>query len=122
MRTNPNEELVPTPVGTARLTWYPAHGTARAVALLGHGSATGVDAPDLQALAEALPRRGVTVALLTQPYRQGATPRPADGASRGADRTRVPPYATSLPPPVVPRGQSCGSKGASPSAAPPCAH
>jgi predicted alpha/beta-hydrolase family hydrolase len=37
--------------------------------VLGHGSATGVDAPDLQAIAAALPPRGITVALITQPYR-----------------------------------------------------
>jgi hypothetical protein len=30
---NPVMDLVPTPVGTAGLTWYPAHGSARAVAM-----------------------------------------------------------------------------------------
>ena len=67
----PVMDLVPTPVGAAGVTWYAAHGPARAVALLGHGSATGVEAPDLQALAGALPRQGVSVALVTQPYRLG---------------------------------------------------
>jgi len=62
---SPVTDLVPTPVGAAGVTWYPAHGPAQAVALLGHGSATGVEAPDLQALAVALPRQGVTVALVT---------------------------------------------------------
>ena len=40
-------ELVSTSVGTARLDWFPAQGEPRAVALLGHGTATrvGVDAP-----------------------------------------------------------------------------
>ena len=38
-------DLVPTPVGPAGITWYPAPGPARAVALLGHGTATGVEAP-----------------------------------------------------------------------------
>ena len=75
-------DFVSTPVGTAGLTWYPAHGSARAVALLGHGTATGVEAPDLQALAAALPRQGITVALVTQPYRlrrrrAGSTGRPS---------------------------------------------
>jgi hypothetical protein len=38
------EELVPTPAGIARLDWFPASGQPRAVALLGHGTATGVEA------------------------------------------------------------------------------
>ena len=46
---DPTMDLVPTPVGTAGVTWYPALGSVRAVALLGHGSATGVEAPDLAA-------------------------------------------------------------------------
>jgi predicted alpha/beta-hydrolase family hydrolase len=78
----PTMDLVPTPVGTAGVTWYPALGSVRAVALLGHGSATGVEAPDLQALAVALPRRGVTVALVTQPYRLGRTRTGSDEARR----------------------------------------
>jgi predicted alpha/beta-hydrolase family hydrolase len=110
MRTNPNEELVPTPVGAARLNWYPAHGTARAVALLGHGSATGVEAPDLQALAGALPRRGVTVALVTQPYRQEANPRAADEASLDAAWSAIWPKASALGLPVIAGGRSAGSQ------------
>ena len=37
--TGPTMELVPTPVGPAGITWYRAPGPARAVALLGHGTA-----------------------------------------------------------------------------------
>jgi len=81
---NPVMDLVPTPVGTAGLTWYPAHGSARAVALLGHGTATGVECPDLQALAAALPRQGVTVALVTQPYRLSRARTRSDEASLDA--------------------------------------
>src|SRR5258708_7650873 len=122
MRTNPNEELGPTPVGTARLTWYPAHGTARAVALLGHGSATGVEAPDLQALAEALPRRDVTVALVTQPYRQEANPRAADEASLDAAWSAIWPKASALGLSVIAGGRSAGSQVACRPAAPLGAH
>src|SRR5579862_5488291 len=75
------EELVPTPAGPARLDWFPARGQPRAVALLGHGTATGVEAADLQALAVVLPRHGITVALVTQPYRVESNPRVADEAS-----------------------------------------
>jgi predicted alpha/beta-hydrolase family hydrolase len=93
MNTKEDEEFVPTPVGEARLTWYPAHGTARAVALLGHGSATGIEAADLQALAYALPRQGVTVALVTQPYRLGTNRGAADEASLDAAWSAVWPLA-----------------------------
>ena len=70
-----------TQVGRARITWYPAHGRERAVALLGHGSATGVESDDLQALAGALPPRGLTVGLVTQPYRLEGNPGAAGEAS-----------------------------------------
>jgi hypothetical protein len=45
--TGAGEELVPTPAGAARLDWFPTRGQPRAVALLGHGAATGVEAADL---------------------------------------------------------------------------
>jgi hypothetical protein len=81
------DELVPTSVGTARLDWFPAPAQPRAVALLGHGTATGVEAADLQALAAVLPQHGITVALVTQPYRvegnpAAATPSAAPPSSR----------------------------------------
>lgn len=37
--------------------------------MLGHGAGGGVDAPDLQRLAQLLPRRGITVLLVEQPWR-----------------------------------------------------
>jgi hypothetical protein len=69
--TGAREELVPTPAGAARLDWFPARGQLGAVALLGHGTATGVEAADLQALAAVLPRHGITVAV--QSFRDGAS-------------------------------------------------
>src|SRR5580704_14052011 len=60
-----DERLVPTPIGDARISWFAPEGTARAVTVLGHGSATGVESADLQAVAAALPHLGVTVALVT---------------------------------------------------------
>ncbi|WP_030462818.1 alpha/beta family hydrolase [Kitasatospora sp. NRRL B-11411] len=62
------QQIVETPAGDARLHWFRAAG-ARAVLLLGHGAGGGVETPDLQALAAALPRRGVTVVLAEQPWR-----------------------------------------------------
>ncbi|MER5864043.1 alpha/beta family hydrolase [Kitasatospora sp. NPDC002040] len=61
--------LVPTPVGDARITLYPAVGAPKALLALGHGAGGGVEARDLQALAAALPARGITVALVEQPWR-----------------------------------------------------
>jgi predicted alpha/beta-hydrolase family hydrolase len=60
-------ELVPTPTGDARITWYAAD-QPRVVLAFGHGASTGIDAPDLRALATELPPRGVTVALVEQPW------------------------------------------------------
>ncbi|MFB7612894.1 alpha/beta family hydrolase [Kitasatospora sp. NPDC056181] len=61
-------ELVPTPAGDARITWHRA-AAPKAVLALGHGAGGGTTARDLVALAAALPARGVTVALVEQPWR-----------------------------------------------------
>ncbi|EFL17509.1 alpha/beta family hydrolase [Streptomyces sp. C] len=61
-------ESVDTPAGEARITWHTAR-AARLVLALGHGAGGGVEARDLQALAAAMPARGVTVALVEQPWR-----------------------------------------------------
>ncbi|AZM91087.1 MULTISPECIES: alpha/beta family hydrolase [Streptomyces] len=61
-------ESVDAPVGEARITWHTAR-AAKLVLALGHGAGGGIEARDLQALAAALPARGVTVALVEQPWR-----------------------------------------------------
>jgi uncharacterized protein len=61
--------LVPTPVGEARLTRFPASDRCRGTLVLGHGAGGGIGAPDLQALARVLPAHGVEVALVEQPWR-----------------------------------------------------
>ncbi|MDH6575580.1 alpha/beta family hydrolase [Kitasatospora sp. MAP5-34] len=63
------QTLVATPVGEARITRFPAVGTARALLALGHGAGGGIEARDLRALAAALPARGISVALVEQPWR-----------------------------------------------------
>ncbi|MFG2817930.1 alpha/beta family hydrolase [Kitasatospora sp. NPDC048365] len=60
--------MVETPVGDARLTWFEA-ARAKALVVLGHGAGGGVEAADLQALAQVLPGRGITVVLAEQPWR-----------------------------------------------------
>jgi uncharacterized protein len=59
---------VPTPYGEGRLDLFAARGES-ATLLLSHGAGNGVEARDLAALAVALPRHGVTVALFEQPWR-----------------------------------------------------
>ncbi|WP_405723525.1 hydrolase [Streptomyces sp. NBC_01537] len=61
-------EIVPTAAGDARITWHRAR-DARGIVALSHGAGGGIEARDLQALAAVLPRRGVTVALVEQPWR-----------------------------------------------------
>jgi len=65
------QALVPTPAGEARITRFPATAAEprRALLVLGHGAGGGIQAPDLQALAAALPARGVEVVLVEQPWR-----------------------------------------------------
>jgi predicted alpha/beta-hydrolase family hydrolase len=104
------EEFVNTPVGTARITWYPAPSRPRAVALLGHGSATGIESADLQALAAALPARDITVALVTQPYRLEGNPSAAGEASLDQAWTAVWPAAADQGVPVIAGGRSAGAQ------------
>lgn len=61
-------ESVDTPAGEARVTWHTAR-AARLVLALSHGAGGGIGARDLQALAAVLPARGITVALVEQPWR-----------------------------------------------------
>ena len=57
---------VPTPHGDGRSHTHRAR-TPVATLLLSHGAGRGTDTPDLLALAEELPRNGVTVVLFDQP-------------------------------------------------------
>ncbi len=59
---------VPTPHGDGRLLTYRARRPV-ATLLLSHGAGRGVDTRDLEALAAALPRQGITVLLFEQPWR-----------------------------------------------------
>jgi predicted alpha/beta-hydrolase family hydrolase len=109
------EQYVDTPVGCAAIAWYDAATPIRATVVLGHGSATGVDAPDLQAIAAALPRRGVTVALVTQPYRLAlALDRHGPSASdeRSLDKAwrALWPHVARPGVPVIAGGRSAGSQ------------
>jgi len=62
------ERRLETPHGEARLVTHRARSTFVTL-LLSHGAGGGIGARDLQALADRLPRHGVTVVLLEQPWR-----------------------------------------------------
>ncbi|MFF1561333.1 alpha/beta family hydrolase [Streptomyces sp. NPDC058279] len=102
-------ESVDTPAGEARVTWHPAR-AARLVLAVGHGAGGGIEARDLQALAAALPGRGVTVALVEQPWRVAgkrvaAAPKVLDEGWRA-----VWPALLAPGPPVVAGGRSAGAR------------
>ncbi|MFD0275528.1 alpha/beta family hydrolase [Kitasatospora sp. NPDC127111] len=102
-------ELVPTPAGDARITWHRA-GVPTAVLALGHGAGGGIEARDLVALAGALPARGITVALVEQPWRVagkrlGPAPRTLD-----AGWTPVAERLAGAGLPLVVGGRSAGAR------------
>ncbi|MCE7081853.1 alpha/beta family hydrolase [Streptomyces sp. ST2-7A] len=112
---------VDTPAGPARITWHPA-GRPRLTLALGHGAGGGIGAPDLVALAAALPARGVTIALVEQPWRVAGkrlapAPRTLDTAWRAlwpaladpADDAAGTTTAGTVPP-VVAGGRSAGAR------------
>ncbi|MEU9300639.1 alpha/beta family hydrolase [Streptomyces sp. NPDC048269] len=102
-------ESVDTPAGEARITWHTAR-EARLVLAVSHGAGGGVEARDLQALAAALPPRGVTVALVEQPWRVAgkkvaAAPKVLDEGWRGLWPALAGPGL-----PVVAGGRSAGAR------------
>ena len=103
------EHTISTPVGTAQLTWFPAT-IPRAVLVMGHGTATGVEAPDLQAIARALPAAGITVALMTQPYRVDRNPAVSDEASLDIAWTATWEHIARDETPIIAGGRSAGSQ------------
>ncbi|MFI2610878.1 alpha/beta family hydrolase [Kitasatospora sp. NPDC018619] len=102
-------ELVPTEAGDARISYHRAERPA-AVLALGHGAGGGIGARDLAALAGRLPARGITVALVEQPWRvAGKKLGPAPAALDAAWR----PVAARLAGqglPLVVGGRSAGAR------------
>jgi predicted alpha/beta-hydrolase family hydrolase len=105
-----DERFVPTPVGRARLDWFPTEGKERATVVLGHGTATGVEAADLQALAQTLPPLGIMVVLVTQPYRVDGDPRVADEPSLDRAWAAIWPSVSGPGTPLIAGGRSAGSQ------------
>ncbi|MDV5148260.1 alpha/beta family hydrolase [Streptomyces sp. SBC-4] len=102
-------ETVFTDAGEARVTWY--EGTEPwAVLALGHGAGGGIEARDLRALARALPARGVTTALVEQPWRVAGkkvapAPKTLDTGWRGLWPALAKPGL-----PVIAGGRSAGAR------------
>jgi uncharacterized protein len=101
---------LPTPHGDARLHADRAR-RPFATLLLGHGAGGGVDAPDLVALASNLPREGITVLRLEQPWRVAGRRVAPAGALLDACLVSV---ADRLRPrtPLVLGGRSAGARSA----------
>ncbi|MBV7697190.1 alpha/beta family hydrolase [Streptomyces sp. TRM70350] len=102
-------ETVETDAGTARITWHKAH-KARLVLAVGHGAGGGIEARDLKALADVLPRHGVTVARVEQPWRVAGrkvapAPKTLDAGWRG-----IWPALTTPGRPVISGGRSAGAR------------
>ncbi|MEW2129549.1 alpha/beta family hydrolase [Streptomyces sp. NPDC005435] len=102
-------EIVETDIGTARLTWHRAQ-DARWVMAVGHGAGGGVEARDLRALAGVLPRHGVSVVLVEQPWRVAGkkvapAPKTLDAGWRG-----IWPAVTGMGLPVIAGGRSAGAR------------
>jgi predicted alpha/beta-hydrolase family hydrolase len=101
---------VPTPYGEGRLDVHAAR-PATVTLLMSHGAGNGVEARDLAALAAAMPRHGVTVALFEQPWRVAgkriASPPPTlDAGLEAAYRVLRPRGA------LVVGGRSAGARSA----------
>jgi len=105
----PAEQLVDTPAGEARITWYEA-ARARSVLALGHGAGGGIQARDLVALADALPAHGVTVALVEQPWRVAGRKLAPAPKTLDAGWTGLWPALAKPGQPVVAGGRSAGAR------------
>ncbi|MER5883582.1 alpha/beta family hydrolase [Streptomyces sp. NPDC001941] len=102
-------EIVDTPHGDARITFFPAS-EPRLLLAASHGAGGGIEARDLQALARALPPLGVSVALVEQPWRVAgkkvaSPPKTLDAAWRALWPALLAPGL-----PVVAGGRSAGAR------------
>ncbi|MDH6440117.1 putative alpha/beta-hydrolase family hydrolase [Streptomyces sp. SAI-144] len=102
-------EIISTEAGDARITWHPAR-KARLLLAVSHGAGGGIEARDLQALAQVLPGHGVSVALVEQPWRVAGkkvapAPKTLDVGWRGVWPSLVTPGL-----PVISGGRSAGAR------------
>lgn len=104
------ERRIDTPYGEGRMVVRRARG-AVATVLLSHGAGGGIDSRDLAALADDLPRNGVTVVLFEQPWkvagRKVATPPASLDAGLVAAANKLKTRT-----PLVVGGRSAGARSA----------
>jgi predicted alpha/beta-hydrolase family hydrolase len=100
---------VPTSAGPARVHLSRPVG-AIGLVLLGHSAGGGIDAPDLQVLADALPAAGVAVGLVEQPYRAAGRRSPAAAGQLDAAMLAVVAAARQGAEPLVLGGRSSGAR------------
>ena len=103
---------VETPHGPARAHLRSAE-RPRAALVLGHGAAGGVTAPDLIAARDAALRKGVSVALVEQPYRVAGRRSPAPARQLDAVWTAVVEHLRNdrlHSPPLLVGGRSLGAR------------
>ena len=105
-----SERRVPTPQGEARLVTSRARHPL-ATLLLSHGAGAGIDTRDLEALAHHLPRHGITVVRLEQPWKVAG--RRIATAPATLDEARVVASDTlRVRTPLVVGGRSAGARSA----------
>ncbi|MER5752486.1 alpha/beta family hydrolase [Streptomyces sp. NPDC002088] len=102
-------QKIETDAGPARIAWQHAE-KPRLVLAVSHGAGGGIEARDLQALAQVLPRHGVTVALVEQPWRVAGkkvapAPKTLDVGWRG-----IWPAVAESGLPVISGGRSAGAR------------
>jgi predicted alpha/beta-hydrolase family hydrolase len=106
--------IISTPHGDARLVANRAR-SPLATLLLSHGAGNGIDTPDLEALAAGLPRHGISVLRLEQPWRVAgrrvATSPPTLDAALRATADIIRPRT-----PMIVGGRSAGARSAARSA------
>lgn len=105
-----SERLIQTPHGEGRLVTSRAR-SAVATLLVSHGAGGGIEARDLEALADHLPKQGITVVRFEQPWRRAgrkiATAPPTLDAALVAATRRL-----RLSTPLVVGGRSAGARSA----------
>lgn len=108
------ERRIDTAHGEARLVSHRAR-SPRATVLLSHGAGNGIDTADLEALAHHLPRQGVTVVLLEQPWKVAGR-KVATAPSTLDDGLLAAANALRVRTPMVVGGRSAGARSAARSA------
>jgi predicted alpha/beta-hydrolase family hydrolase len=100
---------VDTPSGPARITLSRPE-PSRGLVLLGHGAGGGIEAPDLQAVAEALLDAGIAIGLVEQPYRVAGRRGPARAPSIDIALLATVAAVRGVDEPLVLGGRSSGAR------------